>query len=70
MNNSIQNDNDCMIEPTQWEDTLGALALGRPGNGELAEELLQDPGVEIMRKLIWNSRAGDIAEHLPITTAH
>lgn len=56
------------IDPAVWENTLAALAVGRAVPGELAARLQDDPGLAIMRKLIWNFRAGDIAGLLPLTT--
>lgn len=56
------------IDPRVWENTLGSLAVGRPAEGSLAAELEADPGLAIVRKLVWNFRAGDIAGLLPLTT--
>ncbi len=55
-------------DPAVWENTLGALAVGRAVPGDLAARLRDDPGLAIMRRLIWNFRAGDIAGLLPLTT--
>ncbi|MGH9591936.1 MAG: DUF692 domain-containing protein [Bryobacteraceae bacterium] len=38
--------------PEEWENTLGALVLGLPASGQLAETLSGDPGVPVMQHLI------------------
>ena len=55
------------ISPTNWEDTLGALVIGRNCENDLWRELLNDPGTAIIRKLIWDFRAGIIVDTLKLS---
>jgi len=55
------------IDPRSWEDTLGALAIGRDVEGRLAEELEADPGLEIVRDLVSVARAGMLTASLKLT---
>jgi hypothetical protein len=51
-----------------WEDTLGALVLGRDISSDLAVDLRTDLGVELFRDLVFDSRAGFISQGLRYTT--
>lgn len=53
--------------PQQWEDTLGALAVGRSLDTPLARELRTDGGVALYHTLIVEGRAGMLAGALPQT---
>jgi len=61
-------DNQLPFSPQEWEDTLGILAVGWETRGDLASNLGQDKGLAIIRRLIWDFRAGDIAAVFPLTT--
>jgi uncharacterized protein (UPF0276 family) len=50
-----------------WERALGSLVIGREGGGELANRLRADPGLEVLRKLVDESRAGLISQGLRYT---
>lgn len=50
-----------------WENTLGALVIGRESNEPLATELQADPGLRVYQSLVWDFRAGMLAETLPST---
>ncbi|MGH9390259.1 MAG: hypothetical protein ACRD1Z_11645, partial [Vicinamibacteria bacterium] len=56
------------ITPREWEDALGGLVVGRNVRGPLAEELLRDPGVAVLRQLLSESRASMAAKHLALTS--
>lgn len=53
--------------PQDWEDTLGALAVGRDMDTPLARELRADPGIALYNTLIMEGRAGMLAGTLPQT---
>lgn len=55
------------VKPLVWENALGSLVIGKEPRGLLASLLATDPGVSIMRKLVWNFRAGMIVETLKLT---
>jgi uncharacterized protein (UPF0276 family) len=48
-----------------WERTLSRLVVGAPCHGALARELDADPGVGVLRELVWFARAGALARTLP-----
>jgi uncharacterized protein (UPF0276 family) len=50
--------------PREWQDTLGALAVGRQVSGTLADALGTDPAIPVLRKLVWQMRAGMIVDNL------
>jgi len=54
------------LTPAEWEDGLGALVLGRPAVGPAGAALAEDPGIDILRRLVWNFRSGVLVETLPI----
>ncbi|WP_126456811.1 DUF692 domain-containing protein [Sulfuriflexus mobilis] len=56
------------ITPVLWEQTLGELVTHGEITGPLAEQLRQDPGIELMQKLIWKFRAGAIVKNLGTLT--
>ncbi len=51
-----------------WENSLAALAAGRPVVGPLANELASDPGIAVLRELVNAARAGADVEQLKLTT--
>lgn len=53
--------------PQEWEDTLGALAVGRSLDTPLARELRADGGTALYQALILEGRAGMLAGALPQT---
>ncbi|MEK6373660.1 MAG: hypothetical protein AABO58_13295, partial [Acidobacteriota bacterium] len=53
--------------PREWQDTLGALVIGREPAGELAASLRADPALAVFRKLVWQVRAGMIVDNLTYT---
>jgi uncharacterized protein (UPF0276 family) len=54
--------------PTEWEDALGSLVLGRGSDSPLAGELRADPGVGVLRRLVQEFRAGSLVEALKLST--
>jgi uncharacterized protein len=54
-------------QPREWQDTLGALATGREPATALATTLRADPALAVLRKLVWQVRAGMIVDNLPYT---
>jgi uncharacterized protein (UPF0276 family) len=52
----------------RWEDTLGGLVIGRERDGEFATRLRADAGLEVLRKLVADSRAGFVTQGLQHTT--
>jgi uncharacterized protein (UPF0276 family) len=54
-------------DPQTWEDALGALAVGLPAGGDLADELSRDPGLGVTRDLVDEARAGLLAAGLRLT---
>ena len=55
------------VSPRQWQDALGALAVGRQVSGPLADSLAIDPAVPVFQKLVWQIRAGMIVDNLTLT---
>lgn len=53
--------------PFVWENTLGALVVEQKAEGPLATELSSDQGIGILRKLVWDFRAGVLADTLKLT---
>jgi uncharacterized protein (UPF0276 family) len=51
-------------DPRTWEDTLGALAVGIEAQGDLAKTLALDPGVDVVRTLVAESRASMLSASL------
>ena len=56
--------------PKEWEDTLGALSIGRKSDSRLGRELESDPGLQLYRSLVAETRAGTLAGALPCTTQY
>lgn len=54
-------------DPRTWEDTLGSLAVGFAAEGELADEIVRDPGLGVIRELVAEARAGMLAASLRLT---
>jgi uncharacterized protein (UPF0276 family) len=55
------------LTPEEWEDGLGALVVGRSSSSPAYRQLAQDPGVEVLRRLVWNFRSGVLVETLGLT---
>jgi uncharacterized protein (UPF0276 family) len=55
-------------DAAQWEDALGALAVGREASGPLAPVLAADPAIPIFRDLVDAQRAGSAVDSLKLTT--
>lgn len=53
--------------PIEWQDTLGALVIGREPAGPLADELRADPAIGVFRHLVWQVRAGMIVDNFTFT---
>ena len=53
--------------PEEWENTLGAMVLGRPASGELAARLSGDPGIPVMQHLIREFRGSVLFRTLKFT---
>jgi len=56
--------------PEEWEDGLGALIVGRPPDRSASPvrlALAEDPGIEVLRLLVWNFRSGVLVETLALT---
>ena len=53
--------------PEEWEDALGALAIGEDVPGPLGAELAGDPAVALLRRLIGQFRAGMLTDAMPLT---
>ena len=56
------------VSPRDWQDTLGALAVGREVTGPLADALSTDPAVPVFQKLVWQVRAGMIVDNFPFAS--
>jgi uncharacterized protein (UPF0276 family) len=56
------------FSPEDWEDGLGALVVGRPSESPAYAALAGDPGVDILRRLVWNFRSGALVDALPFTS--
>lgn len=63
----VRTDPSPCASPAEWEDTLGALAVGRSPDTQLARELREDGGIALYRTLITEGRAGMLAGALPQT---
>lgn len=55
------------LSPEDWEDGLAALVVGRPPESPAGLALAADPGVEVLRRLVWNFRSGVLVETLGLT---
>lgn len=55
--------------PEEWEDGLGVRVVGGPLETEtpVGRALDGDPGVEVLRRLVWNFRSGVLVETLGLT---
>jgi len=56
--------------PEEWEDGLAALVASRPLNGSaspVCRALAEDPGIEVLQRLVWNFRSGVLVETLGLT---
>jgi len=51
-----------------WERDLGEVVVDGRGNGPLAQELIRDKGVGLIRKMIWKFRASAIVKSLGMLT--
>jgi uncharacterized protein (UPF0276 family) len=56
------------VMPEAWERALGALVTGQPSDGRVALELREDPGIEIIRGLVYEFRASMIVGTLRLTS--
>lgn len=55
------------ISPSIWESTLGSLVLGKNKSSRLANELLSDPGITIIKKRISSVRSSMLVRSLKYT---
>lgn len=51
----------------EWEQTVGALVIGSHPMTPLAQELVGDPAIQLLRKLVGQTRAGMVTDGLPLT---
>lgn len=58
---------DAPPSAAEWENTLGALVVGRHAEGLFAEEIGSDPGVALLGELVDEFRAGMVTTVLPLT---
>jgi uncharacterized protein (UPF0276 family) len=56
------------VSPVEWENALGSLVTRQPAGGRAAHLLAEDPGIEILRKLVDDFRSGVLVRTLPLTT--
>ena len=54
--------------PTQWEEALGALVIGRNCNTDIAAQLARDPAVSLVRGLIHEFRGSMVVSVLRLTS--
>lgn len=59
---------DNIPSPAVWERALGGLVIGRSPNDDMANELVSDPGVNIINRLIQEFRASMIVNVLRLTS--
>jgi uncharacterized protein len=57
-----------LVPPAMWEQALGRLVVGRGANNEIGRELVRDPGVRVVERLIHEFRASMIVRVLPLTS--
>jgi uncharacterized protein (UPF0276 family) len=57
-----------LIPPAAWERALGRLVVGQGANDQIGLELAQDPGVQVVERLIHEFRASMIVRVLPLTS--
>jgi uncharacterized protein (UPF0276 family) len=57
-----------LIPPAVWERALGRLVVGQCANDQIGLELAQDPGVQVVERLIHEFRASMIVRVLPLTS--
>lgn len=56
------------FSPAAWEEALGELVIGRPPSSDLAADLSDDPGVDLVNKLICEFRASMVVSVLRLTS--
>ncbi|MEO6980859.1 MAG: DUF692 family multinuclear iron-containing protein, partial [Mucilaginibacter sp.] len=59
---------DESISVNEWEHTVGSIILGRKPEGLLANELLRDKGVAIVKDLVFHFRASLLISMFKLTT--
>ena len=59
---------DESISVREWEHTVGSIILGRKPESILADELLQDKGVAIVKDLVFHFRASLLVSMFKLTT--
>lgn len=57
-----------LIPLAAWERALGRLVVGQGANDQIGLELAQDPGVQVVERLIHEFRASMIVRVLPLTS--
>lgn len=57
-----------IIPPAVWERALGRLVVGQGANDQIGLELAQEPGVQVVERLIHEFRASMIVRVLPLTS--
>ena len=56
------------ITPSEWENALGGLVVGRQPAGELQQQLMQDPGVPLVQELVKEFRASMVVQVYRLTS--
>jgi len=57
-----------LVPPAMWERALGRLVVGKAADDEIGRELLQEPGVQVVERLIHEFRGSMIVRVLPVTS--
>jgi uncharacterized protein len=60
-------DAKAVSDAEDWEDALGALACNRPVLGSMAQDLVLDPGLTVIRDLVDAARAGAAVDALRLS---
>ncbi|HVS00145.1 MAG TPA: DUF692 family protein [Thermoanaerobaculia bacterium] len=61
---------DPQPSPREWEDTLGALVVGRSPDKPLGAEMAADPGLLVIQELLGEFRASMVAAAFPLTSRY
>lgn len=65
---SIEPTLESSVSPQTWEETLGALVVGRDSSNSLAADFHADPGVGIIRELVEQFRASMVVRTLRLSS--
>ena len=53
--------------PAEWENVLGALVIGQIVEGDMANELSSDPGLRLLKRIVFSNRASMLVKSLKLT---